>query len=387
MKAILTLTLLNTILCIYPTSLRAQTLWHTNNGLLNTLSESVTNSDAESYIAANSITIINSTFSDAALTNFYAGSRKDFLPDYFANPQNDGYTHAEINNHVCSSEINGQKLMQDQGNEYHPMLNNSRWVSSINGFHGVIGFHNFTVSDTQINSLTYTKIRNQHVYFPGMYMDSSIVEGSMGGYVLLREDITQRKVYYWLNNQEYLRFDFTLEIGDTLPSDTSYIVIAIDSILTNAGYRRRFTASDGGIFNIEYVEGIGSLSDPIHGIYPVSNLSHLLCFYQNDNLTYDYGASFNVDCAVYSNVSEPYQPIKEISIFPNPTIYSFTLETGIKDKCKLRITDMYGKTVVSLFFSGPEYQVDISHLPAGIYNVVVTGHDEKLIGRNKLIVQ
>ena len=345
----------------------------------------LTVTDSLNHQANKSFSLIQANVLQAAMQSpTYAGG---FLPDFFANPQNEGYTHAEINNHICISEINGQKLMQGQGNEYHPMLNNSRWVSFFYGIHGVIGNYNITVSDTQINSLSYTKIRNKYVYFPGMNMDSSIVEGSMGSYVLLREDVELRRVYLLVNNQEYLQFDFTLEIGDTLPTDINYIIVAIDSILTNAGYRKRFVASNGGSYNIEYVEGVGSLGGHITNVSAANNGSHLLCYYQNDNLVYDYSSAFNVDCGVYTNTSEPSQQINKLLISPNPAFHAFTLETGINDKCKLKIIDIYGKTVVSLFFSAREYQVDISRLTAGIYYVVVTGYNEKLIGKNKLIVQ
>jgi len=69
---------------------------------------------------------------------------------------------------------------------------------------------------------------------------------------------------------------------------------------------------------------------------------------------------------------------EEWSIYPNPTKTQFTVDLPNDDSKALRITDMFGKLVMSDNLNGMK-TIDVSQLPAGIYIVTIDGNTKKLV--------
>lgn len=121
----------------------------------------------------------------------------------------------------------------------------------------VMDRYSFVVKDTILNGLTYYKIRwdDQKIDCP---------YPAFGGFIYLREDTTNRKVYEWEGTQpEQLIYNFSQSIGDT--SDFGYCnacftLTAIDSVLISGSWRRRFCYSSITNVGVDtLVEGIGSI--------------------------------------------------------------------------------------------------------------------------------
>ncbi len=172
--------------------------------------------------------------------------------------------------------------------------------------------------DTTINSIVYHKVcRNIGT------IDNPIYKG-VGG---LREK--DKKIYYsgigytthfGSGNSEYLLYDFTKQIGDTVWVDKThtqikYIIENIDSVSIGNKYRKRYKVSEGRLPVSDYIiEGIGSVVEGIFGrITPIPTCSmchqewHFVCFSQNGESVYK-NPDF-VDCGSVRKWSDiPYVP-------------------------------------------------------------------------------
>jgi hypothetical protein len=74
-------------------------------------------------------------------------------------------------------------------------------------------------------------------------------------------------------------------------------------------------------------------------------------------------------------------------IFPNPfsslTTIAFTKE---QKNATIKITDMFGKEMKTIHFSGKQISIERENLPAGVYLIQLLGEDEKN-SYSKIVVQ
>jgi hypothetical protein len=85
-----------------------------------------------------------------------------------------------------------------------------------------------------------------------------------------------------------------------------------------------------------------------------------------------------------SSVSE--NSMKEIKIYPNPATGNVTIDAASNQVLNGSITDVLGKEMMPLNFSGNQYQnIDISALPCGVYFVRLQIADRVIV--QKIIVQ
>ncbi len=75
------------------------------------------------------------------------------------------------------------------------------------------------------------------------------------------------------------------------------------------------------------------------------------------------------------------------SVFPNPSNGMFTirLENPLISSADFTVSDIAGKSVFSGNLSQSEQQVDISHLPSGVYTLTLTAQNSSI--RKKIIIQ
>jgi hypothetical protein len=84
-----------------------------------------------------------------------------------------------------------------------------------------------------------------------------------------------------------------------------------------------------------------------------------------------------------ASISEIVQNITNINIYPNPMIDKFVIDC--ENYCTITLYDMLGKEVLNQDINGKS-EININHLPKGIYNVrVVSGN--KVVGNSKIIKQ
>jgi hypothetical protein len=155
----------------------------------------------------------------------------------------------------------------------------------------LLSFMSFTTEiyiiqgDSILNSMSYKKIWMTH--------DSTLSGLMYQG--LLREE---NNVVYYVppNNTEGILYDFNLEVGDTTYVKNMFcgdveleaVVTSIDTVEYFGVERNRwYLESDG--WTEYWLDGIGSLSGPLHSFYPLCIICpvwELLCFHENDELLY-----------------------------------------------------------------------------------------------------
>ena len=84
-----------------------------------------------------------------------------------------------------------------------------------------------------------------------------------------------------------------------------------------------------------------------------------------------------------TSISEVTQENTKINIYPNPTKDIFVIEC--ENFSTITIYDMLGKEVLNQIGNGKS-EINVSHLPKGIYNVRVVSED-KIIGNSKIMKQ
>jgi hypothetical protein len=239
--------------------------------------------------------------------------------------------------------------------------------------------------DTTIGAKTYHQLFYSHS--DTVYNENSPAAYNGG----IRE--SNRQVFYLPKDSvnEYLLYDFSLQIGDKIKYDysvfsykyglgptDSLLVSSIDSLLLIDGlYHKRIYLSYGiyPLFWASWIEGVGNnmgLLCPV-AMMPTSGVENVLgCLKQNYEIVF-HDNSFGTCYPVNESVFE-YSKQKDIIISPNP----------VQDYCKIQwedgkvhfdrivISDVYGRIV----FSGKtdqnnEITIDCRNFGQGMYLVNV----------------
>lgn len=191
-----------------------------------------------------------------------------------------------------------------------------------------------------------------------------------------------------LDTTEHLLYDFNLGVGDTLPLSfnnfqNDVCVIAIDSIFTQYGYRKRFSLS--GTTPTPYlIEGIGHsggfIGEPLAHPY---NCTNLVCFSLNDTAYYpSVGGSCNLAVGISS-----YGERSRISFHPNPFFIQTTLKMdNYEANTSLSVYNSFGQLVKQIDnLSGQSIIFRRDNLPGGLYFIKLM-QDNKTLATDKLII-
>lgn len=212
----------------------------------------------------------------------------------------------------------------------------------------------------------------------------------------IREEIAEKKVYFieYAIYGERLLYDFTLEIGDTVPN-TMMTVSAIDSILCSDGYRKRFVYYRDTYPNIYVVEGIGAFTGLIEQMEIFEHVSTLRCFYSSGTMIFMHpnvnSCTLEMDTCLTTNVIEKNYSPEEIKVYPNPFSNSATIKiANIKGQLsdyRYHIIDVNGRIQQSSVLSGKETVIENRNLTPGIYFCIVNYKDQRLYSEIILIKQ
>lgn len=203
------------------------------------------------------------------------------------------------------------------------------------------------------------------------------------------------------NAEEYVLYDFNLEVGDIwdtqIGCDTSMldccVVMVADTFLfhLNAGETRRglrlghFTPDGNGGLEPYYtdtvfywIEGIGStrgLLDPTSAddcgliVHPGPGKHELLCFTLNNNRLY--GPSDYDNCFEFTTDVEEEEPAISIALFPNPVGGNLTItaDNTPSNDISMIIVNLSGQAVQTHSFAQGtnQWQIDTALLPPGVY--------------------
>lgn len=272
-----------------------------------------------------------------------------------------------------------------QSNVYKPfpLVDGASWKVSWQGDGCVVQGNNQTIDDdvkyqyiiagdTLIDTIQYKKLYVGPVIgFPYICAWPDLPYVSMQGYVgAIRQDTLEKKVFFYPEDttQEYMLYDFTMQVGDTLKGYMrmqgqgieTYVVGYTDSVLVGNEYHKEIFFTTGE----PIIEGIGSSSGLIEWpMYLVAN-AQLLCFSINGNDLY--GPWYFCDMEL--TAIQENNHISPISIFPNPASEEFTVKVD-NPAAKLTVTlfNQTGQQVGS--YSSGENQILIprNNLPDGVF--------------------
>ncbi len=218
--------------------------------------------------------------------------------------------------------------------------------------------------DTLINALIYKKlyatgIMYQEAAAPNSPCDTTVYSFARQYEGAVRYD--SGKVHFVENtyNFEQTIYDYTLQVGDSVPGNYSFkkqVIVSIDSVQITGDYYRRFNLDNG-----QYViEGIGSGRGLVEPAYPYSFESHFefLCYAEGDSVLYPPGAN----CALNVSLEDAVEKLN-INVYPNPADEVIRITAPGLYIEAVEMADVSGRII----YSGNSSSIDVSGLSQGIY--------------------
>jgi len=260
--------------------------------------------------------------------------------------------------------------------------------------------------DTVINDNNYTKLfKIEYDLYCSKIADTFYI----GAY---RNDTPNKIVYFYQDSVEKILYNFSLTIGDTIPTsyyietdDEEMIVAEIDTIqLENGEYRKQFTYcfpfSDGtcieGTDMYDVVEGIGFLWGLLEPMSLAAELinSRLICNHFNDSLLYI--TEWYEECRVFEDtclttgLNESECKTNFIEIVPNPIVSTATIRfinpIQTTPSYTLTLYNLLGHEIKNIHaVSNGTKIVNKSELNAGMY-IYVLWQKNNIVQTGKIIV-
>ena len=272
---------------------------------------------------------------------------------------------------------------RNDSTDYIPFpTSNAMWRERFGGIEvNCEDYQYLIIGDTIINGLIYSKIQKSGVvYTAGSFGCNYNISWEIKPHVVayFRNDTSAKRVYLFEGDTDILIYDFSLSVGDTIPTlhnsnpPNYYTIESIDSIEIGGIYRKRFKIDNNGWepYILYIIEGIGST----YGLFsdylcPFESSSVLLCFSINENPIYSAEMS---DCTpIYLGVEDYFQNKIIKSIYPNPTTGQLRIECrdGARPvSTDITIYNIMGQLLQSKIVNlQSEIILDVSPLPSGMY--------------------
>lgn len=245
--------------------------------------------------------------------------------------------------------------------------------------------HKYTVmGDSVLNGIAYKK----YYHCP----DSILNPSNLSFYALLRQDTqTQRSYVVYANDtSEYLLYDFSLQVGDTL-SDPSYYLgwwwsdhsVTVTQVSFDDSGRKKIHLS-----TLEtWIEGIGSSK----GLFNRTHLEladeaelELLCFEQNGETIYQ---KYPNICH-YTSITGIETPTNaNFVVSPNPANQTLSINSyQYSQEATFELYNILGQVTIITPLLTKEEQIDINNLPAGTYFYQIVNAQKQSLQRGKLII-
>jgi hypothetical protein len=266
---------------------------------------------------------------------------------------------------------------------------NAIWNSKYDGYYGSHKERFGLYGDTTIDEQVYKKVYR-------IVDDSTLNLNNMTYYATIREnDTKQIFVRLAYEDLEILLYDFSLNIGDTVNSNSPYgylnydicVIADIDSIeVENNQYRKRYKINDWGLDY--WIEGIGSVDGLFNPImeYIIGTYCDLLCFKENDTAVYINNPECDkCFCTLLTPVEEKEKVKDFITIYPNPTTNDLTIEfKQEKGIATIRLFNSHGKQLEVRESNSFPIKMNIDYLPIGIYLIQIDSENKTL---NKKLIK
>ncbi|MDR0667362.1 MAG: hypothetical protein LBF90_01935 [Prevotellaceae bacterium] len=164
--------------------------------------------------------------------------------------------------------------------------------------------------DTLIDGRRYYKLLTAQDSLSEQWVDNGCI----------REDATQRKVYYKpAGKPELVLYAFGLKVGDVIttfnfrraPDDmVSNTVVDVETVRMNAVEREKITicltGEDDPFYRYTWIEGIGGVEGLLNSYIPIApggSTYMLLCFFQHGELVYKPADTGVSDCFVWRYIN------------------------------------------------------------------------------------
>ena len=188
----------------------------------------------------------------------------------------------------------------------------------------------------------------------------------------IREDLPAQKVYSRGKNAddvEYLTYDFSLEIGDTLVLEyldqTKAVLDTIEEVTLFDGQKRRqFRFQNNNYLaenNNTYIEGIGGASSlflPFDANFERG--SDLGCVRSGNTSLY------GIECLSVVNTEE-LEILNSVGVYPNPTTDQIFIDLGGFKKCSIQLSGINGTVVFQQDFNSDQISLSLKGIPSGLY--------------------
>ena len=243
--------------------------------------------------------------------------------------------------------------------------------------------------DSMINNISYSK-----VFIIEYDVECSQIYSGPNYYGSLRNDSIFKKVYFIPYNydNEVLLYDFSLEIGDTVPEiidNYNYpdmYVLDIDSMYIYDTYRTCFYYYVlGWPIPIRIIEGIGAETGLFEPITNFEQIHYLRCFHQSDTLYYinpdDTSCVLETDTCIFVHIKEECKKLqKSIHIFPNPCSQNINISNyDILQNAYIDVVimDLQNRIIYKERSYDDYTNIELSNILPGYYIITVSNEDDK----------
>lgn len=272
----------------------------------------------------------------------------------------------------------------------------STWNQQSGYFDGVNENHSqyykLTINgDTIISGKTYHKILKTGIDTVYYWNTGNTVAIPINEYYCsLREDSSKFYIVYKYQTNEYLQYDFNLNVGDTLFNFVGVqgcsppSIIGIDTVFLGMNPRKRFHLVGSSVF---FIEGVGA-SSGLTGQFCqfIESGGILICFGQNNgNLIVD----SSLTCDIALNIQQEKSQFLKMNVYPNPFSWTTTikLENNKHDTYSLTIFNTLGQVSRHIDnITTNEVTIEKENLQKGIYFFQINSKDE-IIGKAKIIIE
>ncbi len=239
------------------------------------------------------------------------------------------------------------------------------------------------IGDTIIQNKSYSKV---------LLFDNPNDNVSLAQYIgAIRTDTCSSTYFVPKNKSEFLLYDFSKKIGETIYSDflkedlriSEYKVIEVDSVeLPDLGYRKRMVveSTEG---SATWIEGIGSLKGllwPVLPGYYILSTAHpttynmgrlLVCHNQLNKSAYKY---WDADCFYDGQNSTSNASLlnKRVSIYPQPATDNIYIDLKDSKGLIVKIFNQLGQEIASFANSQGIINQETSTWSSGVYFVRIT---------------
>lgn len=203
----------------------------------------------------------------------------------------------------------------------------------------------------------------------------------------------------YLNQSEFLLYDFSLTEGDSILAESNgeydlyFNVTDVDTIDYNGVERRKITLQFYNYAWVTWIEGIGNIEGLLMdwrsytmAMDPMPNV-RLRCYEYNEECLY---SDFSFNESIYDCYTPLYTGLEEnetqnnILLYPNPAKERLYINTSIPIK-QMTICNLLGQEIQKYNNLETTSSIDISGLNEGVYFVKI--YTEKVVLSKKIVVK